>query len=102
MNDGLNKEPDKVIIALDFDDTFTISPTFWLDFIRRVLDQGWEIICVTYRDNTTYDRIELEQAFLPYKIPIYFTGGQAKADYMQTRGIIPTIWIDDSPEFILR
>lgn len=82
-------------IALDFDDTFTKDPTFWLDFIDKAELRNHEVIIVTFRDPSL-------PIHLKVPIPVFYTSYTAKRQYMENKGIDIDVWIDDSPETILR
>lgn len=47
-----------MIISLDYDNTYTRDPKFWLEFVKRSIDCGHTVICVTMR----YEREKIENA----------------------------------------
>lgn len=90
-----------MLIALDYDDTYTRDSKFWLFFIAAVEYAQHDIICVTMR--TEAERALIDPEFLDLMGErIYCTSRQAKKDYMNGLGIFPDIWIDDTPEFIVK
>lgn len=86
-----------MLIALDYDETYTEDPLMWDRFIRLAIASGHAVICVTMR-------YEVESAEVRESIgklcAVYCTGRRAKLEYMTEVGRIPDVWIDDSPMFI--
>lgn len=85
-----------MILALDFDDTYTKDPEMWDEFIKMAEKRGHEVICVTMR--YPYE-IEWVKDRFP-KIKVISTHRKAKLWYLLTEGIIVDVWIDDSPNWI--
>ena len=79
-----------MIIALDYDRTYTRDPGLWNEFIAMAELMGHKVVCVTMRDNTELIVPELT-------IPTYYTARAAKGRYLIMAGIEPDIWIDDDP-----
>ena len=86
------------IIALDYDDTYTLAPSLWNGLIKVMHDYGWTIHIVTYRHSTAFSDMDRE---IPYVTDYIFTGGRAKQQYCEECGINIDVWIDDSPEAII-
>jgi hypothetical protein len=82
-----------LVIALDYDNTYTDAEELWDEFITAASKRGHVVVCVTFR---TPD--------MPVKmsIPVFYTSGKLKADFMREVGLEPSIWIDDMPELIGR
>jgi len=86
--------------ALDYDNTWTKDPAFWLDFIDLCKTHGHRVQIVTVRDER-HDRtpplVELELV-----LPVNYTRGVAKGWFMTHfgHGYLPNVWIDDSPSSI--
>ena len=87
-----------MLIALDYDDTYTRDPVLWMLFIGFAKGRGHTVICVTMR---TPQEVALIDDDLLTVIEIIPTSRQAKKDYLNQRSVFPDIWIDDTPEFIL-
>lgn len=84
-----------MIIALDYDGTYTADSGLWDDFIRAARKNLHQVHIVTMRH-------ESEPVRLGAKVDrIHYTDRKAKRAYMELRGIQVQIWIDDRPEFIL-
>ncbi len=81
-----------MLIALDYDGTYTTDPILFDAFIRQAKASGHEIICVTMR----YPEEEIHML-----CEIIYTSRQAKLPFMGGLGRMPDIWIDDNPRFIL-
>jgi hypothetical protein len=84
-------------IALDYDDTYTQDPEFWLKFIDMVAEHGHEVILVTMR--APYERHKLDQTLLN-KISAEFTNNKAKRPFVEEKGIHIDVWIDDNPHYV--
>ena len=85
-----------MIIALDYDGTYTIAPDFWLDFIMTARQAGHRVICVTMRSMA---EAELMDPRLQ-DIETICTNRRAKAKVAAEFGIFPHVWIDDNPAWI--
>ena len=79
-----------MIIALDYDRTYTRDPRLWDMFIRLCQDRGHQVVCATMRDNS--EPIEPGLA-----IETFYTARTAKGRHLIMAGIEPDIWIDDDP-----
>lgn len=82
-------------IALDFDQTYTLDPQFWNDFIELAHDSLVEVILVTYRHEVHDSHPLIDN--LRERIPVYFTDGLAKKPFLEKLGIVVDVWIDDRP-----
>lgn len=84
-----------MIIALDYDGTYTADPALWDAFIRSARARSHQVHLVTMR-------AESEPVRLGEPVDrIHYTDRKAKRPYMQARGLSVQIWIDDMPDFIL-
>jgi len=89
-----------MLISLDYDGTYTVDPNFWDEFIRLAIFAGHEIIVVTMR----YEAVEgdVVKYDLERKVKeIIFTGRQGKRKFLRNLNLVPDVWIDDQPEYIL-
>jgi hypothetical protein len=88
-------------IALDWDGTFTRDPNLWYHFMGMCKAMGHDIRIVTLR--TPAMAIDWGNELLPaYRIPVIYTSNVQKREYCDSIDWHPDIWIDDSPEFIVR
>ena len=88
-----------MLIALDFDGTYTLEPALWDAMIQLATGFGHEVICVTMRYNNSTEGDPVREV-LGDKIKIFFTERHAKGLFMQNLGIVPDVWIDDNPAWI--
>ena len=85
-----------MLIALDFDGTYTADPTLWNGFVRSAQEAGHEVVCATMRHE--HEGAEVIKS-LP-SVQVVFTGRQAKRAFLAEQGLFPAIWIDDNPAWI--
>lgn len=88
-------------IALDYDGTYTLDEPFWIDFIRLCKGRNHDIRIVTMRDDNQANQ-ELVVYFARFGVPVIFTSKKQKREHCNEIDWQPQIWIDDSPEFIVR
>lgn len=88
-----------MIIALDFDGTYTLAPELWDKFIELCSFRGHQVVMVTCRRDTDENRDECKIELLP-TFSHYFTGLSPKRWFMEQRGINVDVWIDDLPESV--
>ena len=93
-----------MIIALDFDETYTKDPMLWNYLILGVNHdklKANKIIMATYRhEKLDYD--PLFEILRVLGVDCYFTDGKAKKPFLQNLGIEVDIWIDDNPLSIMQ
>lgn len=89
-----------MIIALDYDDTFTKAPDFWYDFMAKCDVESHLVIGVTMRHES--EAKEMNSDYLRMCEKVYYTDRKAKRDFMADLGIHVDIWIDDRPDFIIK
>jgi hypothetical protein len=87
-----------MMIALDYDDTYTRDPEFWDEVIAIAKSRGHSVICATMRHESEGrdvlgDLGGVVEAFV-------FTDRKAKYKAVHEAGYMPSVWIDDSPHFI--
>jgi len=90
-----------MIIALDFDGTYTEDPEFWNLVIAAAACRSHEVIVATMRHDHEMEgeRQKLERAGVSRVI---CTGRKAKMRFLEERGIRPDVWIDDQPMFLFQ
>lgn len=88
-------------IGLDYDDTITLDPPFWRDFIALAKAYGHEVVCVSLRFNTLENSREVNET-LGHKIPVVLCDHEYKEEKAEKKGLKIDVWIDDLPETIRR
>ena len=87
-----------MLIALDYDETYTVDPYFLKKVIELGKERGHLFICATMRYESEGEEIILN---LKDKVEaIIFTGRKAKMLEVNKQGYYPSVWIDDSPLFL--
>lgn len=90
---------DTPIIAFDFDQTISLDPEVFLRVMLTFELSGFQCIVVTYRHEHEWPE---DFAFLQEKgYKVFFTGREAKRQFMRRKGYSVAIWVDDSPETIV-
>jgi hypothetical protein len=87
-------------IGLDFDDTYTRDPEGWNAFIRNFTSRGHTIYCTTFRFPEQSQQVYDSIGKVIGHENCYFTSYTAKRKYMQSKGIMIDVWIDDMPMLI--
>jgi hypothetical protein len=85
-----------VIIALDYDDTFTEDREGWGLFVNIMKNRGHDISFVTFRDPALMDQIDITTDSEQLGIPIVYTYHRQKRHVFKA-----DVWIDDMPEVIV-
>lgn len=83
------------VVAIDFDNTITADPRFYLGLIAQYRDHGWEPIICSLRDDLADNRMEIREKLHDDGIRIYTTDGRKKRAFMLYQGISVGLWIDD-------
>ena len=87
-----------MLLALDFDETYTRDPEFWDMVISAANYRGHSVICATMRYE--HEGEEVINA-LQHKVEkIIFTGRKAKFKFVTEAGYYPSVWIDDQPNWL--
>ena len=88
-----------MIIGIDFDNTYTLDPALWNEFIKHAQYRGHTVVCVTMRYEAEGEVVK--SMLGPLINDIIFTKRKAKGPYVENRGIKIDVWIEDSPHWIL-
>lgn len=88
-----------MIIALDYDDTYTRDPLAWARVVDVLQAEGHEVLCVTWRSDTDANRHLVVIPGLRWN-QHYFTNHTAKREFMERKGVCVDVWIDDTPEAV--
>lgn len=78
-----------MLIALDYDGTYTADPELWDFFIKKAKERGHEVKIATMRfPSEPIDGLDIE---------VVYTSRRAKYGCMPAN-----IWIDDTPQFLFQ
>lgn len=86
-----------MIIAIDYDNTYTADPLAWNEVIKILISAHHTVICVTARPEIMGQPVLDSVGQL---VPVLFAGAEWKREYALKRGYKVNVWIDDSPEYI--
>lgn len=89
-----------MLLALDYDDTYTRDPAFWDAVIALATQRGHAVICATMRADVPHEADAVRAALQHRVEAIVFTARRAKHAAVHAAGFMPSVWIDDSPRFI--
>jgi hypothetical protein len=86
-----------MIIAIDYDNTYTADPELWDSFILSSQAKGHTVICITARPEIMGQPVKDSVGKL---VNVLFAGGDWKREYAAKHGYKVNVWIDDMPEYI--
>lgn len=87
-----------MLIALDYDETFTRDPDGWSDAMSVMRSYGHTVIGCTMR--TPQERHGMHERYFDVCHEVYFSSRQGKREYLASNNLFPNVWIDDTPDFI--
>lgn len=87
-----------MLIALDYDKTYTLHPEFWDVFLDSAKKNGHSVICASMRYES--EGKDVLDALSKKVDRIIFTSRKAKSAFLNEINIKPDVWIDDSPFWI--
>ena len=76
-----------MLIALDYDKTYTADPALWNDFVQLAQNRGHTVKIVTMRTPV--------ETIVNAPIQVVYTSRKAKSSVINA-----DIWIDDSPQWV--
>jgi len=88
-----------LLFCLDYDETYTEDPILFDGFIQLLKSRGHSVIVATMRYE--YEGQEIIDKLGKEVDKIIFTGRKAKMKFVHEMGWYPSIWIDDSPNWIM-
>ncbi len=89
-----------MIIAIDYDNTYTADPISFGQIISLLKDAGHTIICITNRQESDSDLVLNSIGKISGIEKCIFAGNKFKRDAAAEHGYKVNIWIDDMPEMI--
>jgi hypothetical protein len=91
-----------VIISIDFDDTYTKDPEFWDEVCKLAIQKKHTVYCVSARPEKHMPKVRETVGAIIGKDSCFGTGLQPKREWMKNKNIEIDIWIDDTPDAIVR
>jgi hypothetical protein len=83
-----------MLIALDYDNTFTADTKCWREVVDVLQKHGHEVIIATSRFKLYGNYQEISEST---GLNVVFCDHNAKAKTAKQYGVVPDIWIDDDP-----
>jgi hypothetical protein len=100
----MDQSPEKQLIALDYDGTYTRDPAAWLMFIELMLIRGHEVKVVTmrYPSERDHHKTPMDPRLIARvgEDGMIFTSRQAKGPFCEAMGLFFHIWVEDTPRAI--
>jgi len=91
-----------MIIAIDYDDTYTKDPLMWNWFIENARERGHTVWCITARDDQWIDEVENTIGLVLEPNHIIATANMSKKKYVhENYDFYVDVWIDDTPEAVV-
>lgn len=87
-----------MIIALDYDGTYTRDPSLFNAFVAKAQSHGHTVYCVTARAEKDLGPVEQTLGRI---VEIIHTDGQKMKQACTELGISIDIWIDDQPDALV-
>lgn len=87
------------VVAIDWDDTYTLDPEFWTGVVKMMLAKKWVVVCITGRRKSLESTQEIRQ-WLPHEVELHYSYDQLKYAYSVEHGIDVDVWIDNDPMII--
>jgi hypothetical protein len=91
-----------MIIAIDFDETYTRDPLLWDAFLASAAARGHRLYCVSARHERQMDHVRETVGLIIGPEACFGTGGASKRRFMAE--VVDThvdVWIDDAPESVV-
>ena len=86
-----------MIIAIDYDKTYTAAPELFDEMIKMFQASGHTVICVTSRPEVM-GQVVLDS--IGKLVTVLFASGEWKQTFAKKLGFNVDIWVDDMPETI--
>lgn len=92
----------KMIISIDFDDTYTKDPKLWDRFAVDAIARGHTVYCVSARSVQDMDDPKRSIGLIISENNCIGTNLEPKREFMRNvHKIHVNVWIDDMPEMIV-
>jgi HK97 family phage portal protein len=104
VSDG--HEARSLTISVDFDQTFSADPELWGSFALDAVEAGNTVVMITRREDTPENQSAIAETLGDYAeafSTVLLIGPETlKDDAAQKAGISVDVWIDDSPQTVMR
>jgi hypothetical protein len=91
-----------MILAIDFDETYTRDPQLWDGFVSAAMAKGHRIFCVSARHERQMGEVRDTIGRLIGVESCFGTGGAPKRRFMaEIADTHVDVWIDDAPESVV-
>lgn len=91
-----------MIIAIDFDETYTRDPALWDALLSAALVRGHRVFCVSARHDRQMGEVRDTIGLLIGPEACFGTGGAPKRRFMaEVADTYIDVWIDDAPESVV-
>lgn len=91
----------RMVVAFDFDGTWTRDPVFWRAVVALLLASGHACVMVTGRSDADRWGAEVRRE-IGNLMPIVFAAGGWKDAAARRAGLIVDVWVDNEPSGIAR
>jgi len=93
---------ERMIIAIDYDHTYTNDPQLWDEFSRNALSRNHTVYCVSSRDERTMDDAKNTIGKVIGPANCFGTNLHPKREFMiKNHNIYIDVWVDDTPDTIV-
>jgi hypothetical protein len=89
-----------MIVAIDYDATWSADPELWEAFGRYARRRGHIVVLITNRIDNGRNRDEIADAVGGFVDHMILAGPMPKERAAAKLGIYPSIWIDDNPDTV--
>jgi FMN phosphatase YigB (HAD superfamily) len=86
-----------VIVAIDYDATWSADPELWEAFSQYARRRGHIVALITNRPDNPTNRSEISLAVSGHVDHMILAGPMPKREAAAQFGLRPNIWIDDNP-----
>jgi hypothetical protein len=90
-----------MIISIDYDNTYTVDPVLWDQFIKNAISKGHTVYCISARSEPMMEDAKNTIGKIIGPANCFGTNFEPKKSFMwKNHKIKIDVWIDDTPEYI--
>lgn len=89
-----------MIVAIDFDNTFTLDPETWINFMYDLWSEDHTAYIVTSRREDDPISGYYTQRLIDMGVEIIYCDYKAKRKVCESLGIKVDVWVDDRPKYV--